>query len=82
MYSIIIKASTKPQRLFMLESPLLKAVKILHEHELGTLQEIHNKLMNLPASFGPLADENEAENIVHLLVVAGVISEIRQLNGK
>lgn len=80
MYSIVITASTKSQKLFMVESPLLKAAKILYEHELGTLKDIHRELMNLPASFGPVVNKNDAELIVHLLVRAGVIAETRQFN--
>lgn len=82
MYSIIIRASTKSVKRLMLNSPIVNAAKILHEHDLGELKEIHTKLMNLPASFGPIADEENAEHIVHLLVGAGVISEIREFNDK
>lgn len=59
---------------------MLRAAKILHEHGLGRLKEINEKLHSVPASFGPVSDHSQAESISMLLTGGGVITYIQEHN--
>lgn len=81
LYYIVVINFTKPVKAFMLDSPMLRAAKVLHKQGLGRLKEINEKLHHVPASFGPVLDYNRAESISLLLTNEGVITEIQEQVG-
>lgn len=62
----------------MFDSPAVALVRILHEHQLGTIKELKAKIDNLPAEFGPIQDRAQAEQLVELLQTKGVEAHVRE----
>jgi len=78
MYYVVVTDFTKPIKFFMLDSPFVGAAKVLYQHDLGTLKELHEKLKDLPHYFGPVRTKSEAERLRSLLLGVGACSTIEE----
>lgn len=59
-------------------SPLLFVIKVLSTAKLGSIRDLQSKLRHLPASFGPIPEEDVASMIMEDLKNLGAVVEMSE----